>query len=865
MKKKLLTLILVATLCVPSNSFAAPVTGSAITTSDKDYILGREMTDAEIEKQKENEPTLKTIPLDTSLTPQIYDSDELVTFSSEQTTTPTYYNSVEEGYITEVKNQNPYGTCWAFTTVACAEANILKKTGKTFDLSEIHLAYHSYNTVLDEMGMTEGDEVILNSSTSYLNCGGSYLLTPTVFFKGFGFALEENNPYSAALSYSPTAEQSNERAVVLDNAIYINKNDTNTIKKSIMEYGAVGFMYYHDSTYYNYSTGAYYNYEKESANHGVTIVGWNDNYSRENFGNGSDINTMPSGNGAWLVKNSWGTNWGNEGYFWISYEDCAFSTAGIVLCAFDCSIPDYDNIYQYDGSLGSSRLTGFQSDSTICAYYTVNGNPDACERLDSVCFGTGSVDCTYFIQIYKNSTEAKLLDGTPMLENPVTGTINFAGYHSVELPENLYLKQGDTYTVALKITSPTSSAFGLNFDTTRTENSRKCIANSTNDKTFLISPSGTTITNLSAEYGTIRLKARTENVDNISIASINISDGTLSLPVKESKKIGYTVTPSYATENIIWTSNNKNVATVENGTVKAVGKGTATITATAANCQKSIVVNVYETTLISSSMFALEYFSKDYTGEALTPTVTSDIDSSLYTVSYSNNINPGTATVTITANQRVVDYHSYIGSCTLTFTINRVTDNNNNDNNDNNTDNNNNNNTDNSSQETNEKTYTVSLNATSIPLQVKKSTKVIKATLTSGDSIKSWTTSNKKVATVSKSGKITARKVGTAKITVETVHGAKATVKVKVTKGKVVTKKLIVNTSKVTLKKGKSFKLVVSRNPLTATEKIKYTSSNKKIATVSSSGLIKAKKRGTAKITIKSSNGKKKVVKVVVK
>ncbi len=159
----------------------------------------------------------------------------------------------------------------------------------------------------------------------------------------------------------------------------------------------------------------------------------------------------------------------------------------------------------------------------------------------------------------------------------------------------------------------------------------------------------------------------------------------------------------------------------------------------------------------------------------------------------------------------------------------------------------------------------VKLNVSSIPLQVKKSTKVVKVkSIGKGDKAASWTSSNKKVATVTKSGKITAKKKGTAKITVKTKRGAKAVCRVKVQKSKVVTKSLKVNKSSMKLKKGKKATITVVRKPITAREKIYFESSNKKIATVNSKGVVRAKKAGYCKIKVRSKNGKSKTVNIKV-
>ncbi len=126
------------------------------------------------------------------------------------------------------------------------------------------------------------------------------------------------------------------------------------------------------------------------------------------------------------------------------------------------------------------------------------------------------------------------------------------------------------------------------------------------------------------------------------------------------------------------------------------------------------------------------------------------------------------------------------------------------------------------------------------------------------DKVASYVSSNTKIATVNKkTGKVTGKKVGTTTITVTMKSGATATFKVKVQKGKVVTKSLKFAAKNVSVVKGKKTTLSVTRNPISATEKLTYTSSNKKVATVDKKGKVTGKAYGTAKITVKSKNGKK--------
>ena len=163
-------------------------------------------------------------------------------------------------------------------------------------------------------------------------------------------------------------------------------------------------------------------------------------------------------------------------------------------------------------------------------------------------------------------------------------------------------------------------------------------------------------------------------------------------------------------------------------------------------------------------------------------------------------------------------------------------------------------------------TPTLKLNTTKFTLKVKQSTSKVKVTgLANGDSVKSWTSSNKSVAAVNSKGVITAgSRTGKAKITVTLKSGKKGYITVTVQKSVVKTVKITGVKSALTLTKGKSTTLKPVLSPFTAGEKITYASSNKNVAAVNSKGVITAKKKGTAVITVKS--GTKKVTcKVTVK
>jgi len=161
----------------------------------------------------------------------------------------------------------------------------------------------------------------------------------------------------------------------------------------------------------------------------------------------------------------------------------------------------------------------------------------------------------------------------------------------------------------------------------------------------------------------------------------------------------------------------------------------------------------------------------------------------------------------------------------------------------------------------------VKLNVTSAKMQVKQTTKalVIKSQYPKNDKVAKWTSSKPSVASVSKTGKVKAKKTGTTVLTVTMKSKATASIRLTVTNSVVHTKKLKADKTKLSLKKGGKYTLKITRNPVTANDKLTYTSSASNIASVNSSGTIRAISKGTATIKVKSASGKEASVKVTVK
>lgn len=797
-----------------------------------------------------------------------YQGEEEIKVSSLQELEPgadrgVHTSSYISPYITSIKNQNPYGTCWAHAAMASAEADLWKKglADSTIDLSEWQLAYFFYHTVEDPLGGTAGDSVTVvtdSSAEDYLDRGGNQQLATYRLATWQGVTQEADAPYSTvyndrtktlddALAYGKDAYH-------LENAYWVSMKDRDIVKQLIMEYGACAASYYHDSAYFNSSSQwnrseplAEYKPTGTSTNHAITIVGWDDNYSKDNFGT-----YKPSSNGAWLCKNSWGSNWSKDGLFYISYEDSPNLNGNAYF--YDYGTGDnYDYNYQYDGGVGLSTY----SVANAANVYTAN----SAETLKAVGFYTEDVQYTCTIKIYKNCT-GNPVSGT--LVSTQTATEPYAGFHTVVLDTPVDLNAGDTYSVVVYQTT-SSGTPKVPIDVSFSWNWLTGVSSAKTGQSF-ISSSGSYWQDVSASGYNCRIKAYTDKRDTTAPADVKVSRITLSastglaLTKGQTQKLTATVAPANATNKAVtWKTSDKNVATVsENGLVTAVGGGDATITCTAqdgsgvkATCKVTVTVPVSGIQLSQTSAaltvgdtltLTKTIYPSDATNQAVTWTSSSDAVAS---VDSNGKITAKTAGSAVITCKSVSD-NSVVGICNVTVKAKVQTP-------------------------SEIKVNKITLNKTTASV-TKGKTLQLTATVTPGNATKKevkWSTSNKNVAMVSTSGLVTAKSAGTATITCTAQDGSsvKATCKITVKNPVVKVTKVTLNKTTATLAPKETLTLKATVTPTNATNKaVTWKSSNTKIATVSSSGKVTAKAAGTVTITCraKDGSGKKATCKITV-
>ena len=341
-----------------------------------------------------------------------------------QTGLDSRYDLREHGVLTSVKNQNPYGTCWAYATYASLESWLLKSGVGTFDFSENNMVnLHGGDWGFDEGG--NGDR-----ASAYLVRWG-------------GPVLESQDPYAnpgGSIETAPTRHVQNVRWIP-GRTSYL---DNDAIKRAILDFGAAYVSYYHSSLYYKSSTASYYFYGDTSrrGNHAVAVVGWDDAYPASNFAK------TPPGNGAFIVRNSWGASWGEGGYFYVSYYDESF--AWNTLYSFSNAEPadNYDSIYEYD-PLGLVASYGYRS---ATAWGANIFQASSATKISAVGFYALAPNTTYTIYIYTGSTAGAPRSGT--LAATQNGKSQYAGYVTVPLASPVSVSARQRFSVAVKLTTP---------------------------------------------------------------------------------------------------------------------------------------------------------------------------------------------------------------------------------------------------------------------------------------------------------------------------------------------------------------------------------------------------------------------------
>lgn len=350
------------------------------------------------------------------------------------------------GLVTRIRDQNPYGTCWAHAILGCIETDMIKDDPQ-IDLSEWYLAtlVHSAEYGDSTLSYDKGSDA----------CQASGLLTNWI-----GAVSEEVAPYGDDYTLSGTREnlQKQNELIVTDVQRLCNvgnegiepeselfRTNVRAAKEALCDGKAVYMsMNFDDDNYMNFITKALYNTVGSDnpldCPHAVVIVGYDDNFSADNF------LTPPPHDGAWLIKNSWGVDEGDYGYFWVSYWD---GTINNMYCFDAVPAEKYDRLYSCDDYGSSGEFAAWingDTDIFVSNEYTAEENGFVTDVMLNCCIPGDA----YNITVYTGLTDPS--DPVSGEAHSVTsGVMEHIGYQTIGLSQPVHITAGEKFAVVAEL------------------------------------------------------------------------------------------------------------------------------------------------------------------------------------------------------------------------------------------------------------------------------------------------------------------------------------------------------------------------------------------------------------------------------
>ena len=498
---------------------------------------------------------------------------------------PSSYSNRDR--LPAVRNQNPYGTCWSFSAVGCMEADrILDGESRSIDYSELQVVYFAANKYTDPKKCRKDYTKSIGSPLTYLKFGGILREAPRLFANHIGAVDESTVPYDEALTFrGGTSYVTSKDVAHMKTAYYITYDTGNLdrIKKAIVLHGGVSAGYGHNDDNYDEENHSYYNpkgYKDVSAEgHAIILVGWDDDFSRDNFRNKKD--EQPKKDGAWLVRNSWGEGWGDGGYFWLSYYDGGLlkETGNGYTVAFDARSEDADNCYSYDGQYYKDLYLNTTKTCWVKQTYTVSKG----EALTGVSFELFSSDADVKVTVRNKKTREK-----------ATGSLktSYPGIYTVKLSNKMYIASRSDVEVVLQFTADGDISVVCEEPKSYKFNSPGggyVIMEGVCDKGFYAkAKSGSAYQKLDADPRIKLYTVKSKAPSKVSVQSVSLDRSKRTLKKGKSFKLKATILPTNATnKKVTWKSSNKKIATVSSkGVVKGIKPGKATITVTTKDGKK---------------------------------------------------------------------------------------------------------------------------------------------------------------------------------------------------------------------------------------------------------------------------------------
>ncbi|MFQ9516113.1 MAG: C1 family peptidase [Eubacterium sp.] len=555
---------------------------------------------------------------------------------------PAVYGNTDKA----VYNQGSSPTCWAFAGTSLFEYTVDKTNNVT-------------NTSFSVEHLVEKTSIMGNCGfTATSKQGGNASMFSAYFAAGYGPVSAEDYPWGSATDLIQDYDfgKSEYRATDIryiandrNTDGTLNSNTREIIKESIYNNGAVSCSFYIGDygKYLGNDKVSYYVYEdpNKSNNHEVLIVGWDDTWSKKNF------RTEPEADGAWLVRNSWGSNWGNKGYFWISYEDLTVNP-DVTICGYE-KMNDSQKVYNLDESGRSSDIGSSVKQQGFINVFDIENN----EKITGVTFFESST--TAICQLFYVPINS---DGTPDVSRKIAisdeESITYSGYHTISVTQNLELDNGSKCGIMVYVKNSNGTSIGFERSTNKT------LATLNEGESFFCNSSGTITDMISynnSNWGNFSIKLITENIStpisNCTVSDIDAHTYT-GAAITAKPTITYNGTKlKEGTDYTLSYRNNINVGTAS-VTIKGLGNYTGAYTVDFTINQASISVCTVSDIDVQC-----------YTGSVIDPPVIVKYNSTMlkkgvdYGVAHVSCTDVGKATIVL------VGLGNFTGTKTINFTI----------------------------------------------------------------------------------------------------------------------------------------------------------------------------------------------------
>jgi C1A family cysteine protease len=333
---------------------------------------------------------------------------------------PATYDLRTKNKLTSVKDQANCGSCWSFAAFGSLESFF--KPGAVWDFSE--------------------QDLIEKSGFDMDECaGGNMFMSAAYLARWAGPGAETSHPYEYYTLDGIALKKHVQNIIMLPDKK--NALDNAKIKDAVYKYGAVAVaMCWYDSSYKGSTCSYYYNGSTNSNGHAICVVGWDDNYSKTKFA------STPPGNGAFIVKNSWGTGWGKAGYFYVSYYDTFFGKRSGTAYLKGEATNNYRTNYGYDDLGWVTSIGG----GTPTCWAANMFKAKATGSIKAVGFYSIAASTAYEIYIYTNAASGKPISGTKYAKAK-KGTITGMGYYTIPLGFYVPVTNGKNFSVVVKFTT----------------------------------------------------------------------------------------------------------------------------------------------------------------------------------------------------------------------------------------------------------------------------------------------------------------------------------------------------------------------------------------------------------------------------